>query len=120
MIKYEIEKIGVKKESLEVLILNYIFSNLERGENRLRYAGEAFSRISNDSKGNLTLTLEYKVFTDYTFEDGEKDSFEDIVQITLEGGCDYSKEDMEFIKKDMYLGSINNVAFIHHLLKGTI
>lgn len=117
MVKYETEMIGVRKENLEVLILNYIFSNLERGKNRFRYAGEAFSKISKDSKGNLILTVEYKVFTEYNFEDGERESFEDIVQVAIEGAYDYSKEDMEVIKEDMYLGSINDVAFIHHILK---
>lgn len=117
MTRYEEEIIGVKKESLEVLFLNYIFSNLEKGSNRTRYAGEAFSKLSKDNRGNLILTVEYKVFTEYTFEDGEKEYYNDVVQIALEGGYDYSKEDLNVIKEDMYLNSINDVAFIINILK---
>lgn len=111
--------IEIEKESLEVLILNYIFSNLEKGKNRIRYAGEGFCRINKNSSNGINATIEYKVFTEYSFEDGDKEEYNDVVQITLESNCDYSKEDMNTIKEDMYLDTINDVAFIINIVKSS-
>lgn len=111
------ELMMIGKRELEVLILNYISSNLETGRNRTRYIGEAFSTINKDDEGNYSITLEYRVFTEYNFDDGEKENFEDLVQINLKGDMDLSRKDMEAIKKEMYLNSINNAAFIVNILK---
>lgn len=117
MTKYENKFIGVNKESLEVLILNYIFSNLDRGKNRVRFAGDAFCKISISAEGSSVVGIEYKVFTEYLFDDGEKENYHDTVQIIIEGNCDYTKEDINRLKTDMYLNSINDVAFIVNLIK---
>lgn len=110
----------VNKDSLEVLILNYIFSNLERNKTRTRYAGNGFAELNSDKEGNIYINLEYKVFTDYDFKDGDNEHYEDLVQISLKVKEEYSKNECDKIAKEMYLSSANNVAFILKILNNDI
>ena len=110
----------VNKESLEVLILNYIFSNLEGNKVRTRYADNGFADLKQDKDNNIYINLEYRVFTDYNFEDGESEHCKDLVQISLKIKDEYTKVECEQISKEMYLSSANNVAFILKILDNNI
>lgn len=110
----------VNKDSLEVLILNYIFSNLEGNKIRTRYAGNGFAELKQDKDKNVYINLEYKVFTNYNFQDGDNEQYEDLVQISLKVKEEYSKDECNKIAKEMYLSSANNVAFILKILNSDI
>lgn len=110
----------VNKDSLEALILNYIFSNLEGNKVRTRYAGNGFADLKQDKDNNIYINLEYKVFTNYKFEDGDNEHYEDLVQISLKVKEEYTKTECEKISKEMYLSSANNVAFILKILDNKI
>lgn len=110
----------VNKDSLEVLILNYIFSNLERNNIRTRYASNGFAELKQYKDKYVYINLEYKVFTNYNLKDEDNEQYEDLVQISLKVKDEYSKDECTKIAKKMYLSNANNVAFILKILDNNI
>lgn len=111
--------INVNKDAMEVLVLNYIFSNLKQSKNVSNCAGNGFMEICENDNGIKCFVIEYKVFSDYKFEDS-REFFQDTVQVVLENKDEYSKKECESIKEDMYLGSANNVAFLIKLINPNV
>lgn len=110
----------IPKETLESLILCHIFSNLNQNKNRKICAGNGFANLFSDKNDNCYITLEYKVFVDYNFDDGSEDHFNHLIQYTLGGKNEYTRKECEEIAKELYLKSPNDVAIILKILNSEV
>lgn len=96
----------IKSEKLEILILNYMFSNMKRDY----YASNGFALLegSNNNK-NLSIKLDYKVIK----EDG---TFNKKLKKSLVPKDVYSREECKALADELYLKDENTIAFILKIL----
>lgn len=99
----EQEKFLIENDSLEILILNYIFSNIKIGY----YGQNGFASLEKLANNNISVKLNYKVTNEVEHKK---------VNILLVAKNTYTREECIKLAKEMYLKDENSAAFILKIL----